>query len=42
MNVGLDQTVTVTDAYGHHGIDCDPMGRKMATDGEKNIENMEI
>lgn len=30
MDVGLDQTVTVADPYGHHGVHCDPMSGQVA------------
>ena len=33
MDVGLDQAVTVAYSYGHHGVHCDPMGGKVARDG---------
>lgn len=29
MDVGLDETVAVTDPDGHHGTDGDPMGREV-------------
>lgn len=33
VDVGLDQAVTVAYSYGHHGVHCDPMGGKVARDG---------
>lgn len=35
VNVWLDEPVSITDADGHHGVDCDTMGGQM-TEGGKN------